>query len=218
MPKMLYRGDSDRENIRALKATIDHRRLQTNLLNGGDGQAVYKSPIHELANKHVGLGWGTTPFLSFSTNPKVALRYGISCSMEQLDQEFAEHVEYYGDDTKWDFALMSVDMSQITFKLLESGVYEGYYAPCLTLFSRTSGMYRVIVIDVKTVLEKFNHDPGYIMAIANAARDEEWLILPATTIPLNNGRFHEHSGILDGGCLNAVTKYSKNYTVSNVFF
>ena len=76
LPKYLYRGDKDPHNHRQLRATINSGLLLTNLCNGGNGREIFSKPFGQLINKHIGIGWDKTHFLSFSTDESTAINYG----------------------------------------------------------------------------------------------------------------------------------------------
>lgn len=198
IPDHLYRGDDDRAGIRKLKSTIQHNQYQTNLINGGEGRTIFETPITKLINVHVGVGWDKTHFLSFSEDILTASRYGsrnLLLSQSELEDHYTEYLE---DDEKWTFALITLQTDNIDWTVLDKGVYEGFYDPTLRLFENTSARYRVILLDVKTILSGWkNFDASYNKAFSNAVRDKEWLLLPATIVALN-GSFHEYSAILDG--------------------
>lgn len=216
MPKFLYRGDSDKYNKRSLKSK-HNTGLHTNFLNGGDERIVYAHPIEVLANRHVDLSWDKTPFLSFSSNPKVAYRYGIHCTLDRVDEELAEYLDYYNDDEKWDFAMLEIDTSRLNINNLSVGVYEGFFKPNLRAFWKDTGLYRIIIIDVKTVLSNAKDGNDYSSAIQKATDDEEWLIFPATLMQLNPNGYHGYSAILDDGCISLITKYAKNISIDGSF-
>ena len=54
---LLFRGDSDYSGQRFLKHTLHHGQLQTNLINGGNGRKIHETPIVDLVNKHVEIGF-----------------------------------------------------------------------------------------------------------------------------------------------------------------
>lgn len=196
IPERLYRGDDDRTGIRKLKSTIHHNQYQTNLINGGEGRIIFETPIIKLINVHVGIGWNKTHFLSFSEDLLTAYKYGsgnLLLSEIELEDRYEEYLE---DDEKWAFALITLQTDNIDWKILDKGVYEGFYEPTLRLFANSC--YRVVLLDVKTVLSEWkNFDTSYARSYSNAVRDKEWLLLPATIINLNGG-IQEYSAILDG--------------------
>lgn len=203
IPDFLYRGDSDFKNKRLLKNTLHHYQLQTNLINGGDGREINEKPILELIDKHVDAGWEHTHFLSFSENEKTAIRFGINCEFEEVDNRFAEYDEYFDYEAKWDFAIVVIDTNKISITEVGQGIYEGYYKPTLKEFMNHKH-YRIFLLNVVECLDGYS---GHDKSKYNAKRDEEWLILPATPKPLNFGI--ENSAILDGGIISKIQTYIK---------
>lgn len=207
IPDRLYRGDDDQAGIRKLRSTIQHNQYQTNLINGGHGRTIFETPITKLINAHVGVGWDKTHFLSFSEDILIASRYGsrnLLLSQTELETDYNEYLE---DDERWTFALLTFQTDNIDWTMLDQGVYEGFYNPTLRLFRETNARYRVILLDVKTILTGWkDFDASYHKAFSNAVRDKEWLLLPATLISLNGG-FHEYSAILDGSVINCKKMY-----------
>lgn len=198
IPPFLYRGDDDKTGIRKLKSTIHHHQFQTNLINGGEGRTIFEVPLTNLITSHVGVGWEKTHFLSFSEEIQVAYRYGSRNPLLRTEEFNARYSDYLEDNDKWDFALLTLHTDSIQWTNLENGVFEGKFDPALTLFKKTGVPYRVILMDVKTILTKWkDFDTSYSKAFSNASRDKEWLLLPATKISLN-GKTDEYSAILDG--------------------
>lgn len=63
----------------------------------------------ELVGKHVDPGWAKTHFLSFSEDEVTALRFGIDCVYEDVDDELDKFVEYEDEPDSvedWTFALI----------------------------------------------------------------------------------------------------------------
>ena len=199
IPLKLYRGDADRNGIRKLKETIHFGQLQTNLINGGEGRVIMEKPLQELINKHVGVGWDKTHFLSFSSNKFTALGYAAGIVGDNnLYNEF-DYTGYYENDSDYDFALLTLHTDKVLWNEIEHGVFEGLYEPGLLKFSQSGQPYRVILINVEQVLRESGNN-AYKDSLANAIRDKEWLLLPATLIMFNFGRM-ECSAILDGACI-----------------
>jgi hypothetical protein len=199
IPKNLYRGDADRSGIRMLKETIHFGQLQTNLINGGEGRIIVEKHLQELIHQHVGIGWYKTHFLSFSSSITTALGYGASVPGDKtLNNEF-EYDEYYDNDSAYDFILLTLNTDKVEWGEIGSGIYEGLYNPSLLKFSLLQKPYRVILIDVEEVL-RISANNDYKDSIANAVRDKEWLLLPATTVLLNSDK-QEYSAILDAACI-----------------
>ncbi|WP_339880787.1 hypothetical protein [uncultured Algoriphagus sp.] len=188
----LYRGDSDPKGTRYLRHTLHHYQLQTNLIKGGEGRKITESPIVDLVDRHVSKGWNTTHFLSFSSNLNVALRFGIGCEPDEMEQRKNSYSEdYFGNDSVWDFAILKIETVQMTLSEICKGAYSGIYQPTLLMFQHLNYC-RVMLIDVGQYLSQFD---GYEKSKANAKRDSEWLILPANPL----GVLNEFSASLDGG-------------------
>jgi hypothetical protein len=207
VPFELYRGDADKYGTRKLKDTIHFFQLQTNLINSGQGRKIHEEPLQELIKKHVGIGWQQTHFLSFSSICSTAFGYGCgNMDMKVTDQE-DYYSESFEDTREYDFALITFHTDKVKWREIEPGVYEGLFAPSLKMFSRITDNYRAILIDVVTVLTRANSDED-TMALANATRDKEWLLLPATHILLNSDQV-EYSAIFDAACISYRKYISK---------
>lgn len=199
IPLKLYRGDADRKGIRKLKETIHFGQLQTNLINGGEGRVIMEKPLQELINKHVGTGWDKTHFLSFSSDKLTALGYAAGIVGGNNLYNELEYAGYYEKNSEYDFVLFTLHTDRVAWNEIENGVFEGLYEPGLLKFSRSSQPYRVILINVEQVLRESGNN-SYHNSLANAIRDKEWLLLPATLTMLNSGRM-EYSAILEGACI-----------------
>lgn len=187
IPFKLYRGDADRNGIRKLKETIHFGQLQTNLINGGEGRIIMEKPLQELINKHVGIGWDKTHFLSFSSNKITALGYAAGIVGDNNSYNEFEYAVYYENNSDYDFVLLTLHPDKVMWNEIEHGVFEGKYKPELLKFSRLGESYRVILINVEQVLRESVNN-SYQDSLANAKRDKEWLLLPATLTMLNSGR------------------------------
>lgn len=201
IPRYLHRGDADKQNFRKLRTTIDYFQMQTNLINGGNGREISEQPLLKLIDKHVGLGWSLTHFLSFSENEMTACRFGLQCEIADVEGMMPEF-EYYEQDKSWDFAIITIDTQTIRWRKISKGIYEGLYPPSLSTFKKQKG-YKIICINVADALD--SHEE-YIQSIINANHDTEWLILPSTPVVFNNSKT-ENSAILDGSCIKGIKKY-----------
>ncbi len=203
IPDRLYRGDDDKAGIRKLRTTIQYNQFQTNLVNGGEGRLIFESPLSRLIEIHVGIGWEKTHFLSFTEDVHIAYKFGTRNQLltaGDMENGYSEFVE--GGDN-WKFALMTLHTDLVDWSKLDHGVYQGLYKPSLEKFKITGLPYRVILMDVKTILNDWKHfDASFSKAFANAVRDKEWLLLPATFIQFNAGRI-EFSAIIDGACMSS---------------
>ena len=180
IPDVLFRGDGDRCGVRKLKATIHHQHLLTNLTNGGDGRWVYAEPAIKLADKHVS-GWSETHFLSFSESRDTALSFGLHCELEDVPDKMMEMVDHH---PAFDFALVEFRTSTVTWTRVDDGVYTGIHD------ARGKGSERLVLIDSCTILA---NQPALSESYSNAARDQEWLLLPANPVQFQNAT--ELSGI-----------------------
>jgi len=208
IPEILYRGDDDRFKIRNLKTTLHFSQLQTNLLNGGQGHAIFNTPLLKLVADHVDPGWATTHFLSFSEEKKVAYRFALHCEYDEVDTLIEDYNEYYQSGPDWDFAIIGIDTRRITWKLLAAGIYEGTYQPQLLEFKMFPGIYKVILINVQEAIKHLPSLTNFIAVNANATKDKEWLLLPATEMIMNTGKI-EYSGVVDGNCISEITRYKR---------
>lgn len=171
--------------------------MQTNLINGGHGRAIFETPILSLLGKHIAPGWPLTHFLSFTANIEIAYHYGLNDKNFEIKDP--ENKCIPGDGDKYDFALLTLHKDKVNLKELEPGVYEGIYKPSLTVFARHGIDYRILLYDVYKILTLADDD-RYASAIANCKRDSEWLLLPATLKEFNFGE-EEYSGIMDAACI-----------------
>src|SRR5688500_14067934 len=108
IPSILYRGDDDRNQVRDLKQTLHYSQLQTNLLKGGIGHVIFKSPLIELVANHVNPGWAASHFLSFSEDKQTAFRFGLHCELDEVDGLLVNYAEYYEQEQDWNFALITI--------------------------------------------------------------------------------------------------------------
>lgn len=189
IPMYLYRGDSDPRGERKLKETFHTALLLTAMANGGNGREIFSAPLNQLINRHVGTGWHKSHFFSFSADEKVAINYGSN---------FKQNYEVYDDRELWDFTVVTFDTTRLIqnrITLIQDGIYSAQFAPLNREFLP---IYNIILIDVFTHLRKISvsaSDP--ILAISNAERDKEWLILP--TAPFEHRG--EFTGKLDTACV-----------------
>jgi len=185
-PKYLYRGDSDPKNDRNLKLTLNSSVIKTNLCNGGNGREIFNDTLYSIVNKHIHIGWDKTHFLSFSTDEQIAFQYA--------NREKREYEEIFDSQENWDFAVLTIDTSVLTYKRqIATGIYCAHFYPYSREFQP---FYRLILIDTYTYLK--SNMFGSIdlsQAITKATESKEWLILPA--MPFGNG---ECSSKLDVAC------------------
>lgn len=206
IPRVLYRGDADKHNIRNLKATLHFRQLQTNLLSGGNGHEIFTTPVVDLIAQHVDPGWASTHFLSFSEDRITAMRFGLGCKYEDVDQSLENYESDYELKNDWTFALITIQTNNISWQQCGEGIYHGHYEPGLIKFAFSPGRAYVFLIDVKNAIKAFPQHPNYSTVLANATRDKEWLLLPASPAVFNGGKV-EYSGIMDGGCISTIEMY-----------
>jgi hypothetical protein len=157
LPKYLFRGDADKANQRLLKSTFRSRQLQTNLISGGYGRQIFEEPLVEFVNRHVGIGWNQSHFLSFSESRLTAIRYGLHLGVD-IDPNVEDDI--YDDEESWDFVFFTLDVGQMAILKLGDGVFEGRYLPTLTKFQNYSFV-SIVLIDVHTVLK---NDPRAIVS------------------------------------------------------
>lgn len=195
LPKYLYRGDSDCNNQRQLKALINSGLLLTNLCNGGNGREIFSNPLGQLINKHIGFGWDKTHFLSFSANEETAFYYGSNNR---------QHDEVYEYTETWDFAVITLDTTSLmpaSLKKIDTGIYSAQFLPTCNEFLPT---YNLILIDAYSHLKNIGGtNSDFTQAIENADKDKEWLILPAHPFGYNG----ELTAKLDTNCISDKRVY-----------
>jgi hypothetical protein len=171
-PKILYRGDSDKEDNRLLRTTLKSLYLCTNLIKGGNGSVIFKEPLVELVKAHIN-GWGKTHFLSFSESEDTATEYGSHGLNLQ-----------YNDPDRVNYALLKFHPDKVLkWQGKNDGVYKGYYSSSMIKFPNGCWLY---LIDTVTYL-KANIHLGTAAQLSLATGDKEWLILPANAELFNNG-------------------------------
>lgn len=214
IPNILFRGDSDVLGKRNLRSDVGYHYLTSNLIRGGNGMAIFSEALWDLINRHVDTVWQTTHFLSFSKSEVKATEY----AMHDLDKTIP-YYEFDGMGAVWDYAIIEFNCNKLEgINQIKTGLHEAYYEPELLSFARIVSEIKIRIIDVGTYLKSLPNNGSFQNAINKAERDEEWLILPYTPIHLNFDTT-QHSGILDGGCLGRITKFSKsNFYSNSVFF
>jgi hypothetical protein len=188
-PKFLYRGDSDKNNERKLRQTISSNILLTNLSNGGNGKEILTSDFNQLVNKHIGIGWSKTHFLSFTSIEDKAFYYASKSS---------DYMEIYDFHKNWDFSILTFSFDILlneTIKEYDKGFYYSEFVPtCKEFYPR----FRILLIDCFEFLKnKHSSAPEFKQALVNAERDKEWLILPMNSF----GSEGELTSKLDNNCI-----------------
>lgn len=192
---LLYRGDSDRSNIRKLRATLHHGQLQSNLINNGKYDQI-KDEWEKLINKHVNIGWSNTHFLSFSEDKKTAIRFGLN--IKNPDEDIPEIYDTSGD-AESNFALIQMNSSKIRITRNEkiSGIYYGRYIPGLNIYKDIT-FFEIVIINVVECITKNNFNLPH--ALKNSTDNREWLILPNVDCLIGGAVNRiENSAILDMG-------------------
>lgn len=189
LPKLLYRGDSDKNNERKLRQTISSGVLLTNLSNGGNGKEIFTSDFNQLINKHIDIGWSKTHFLSFTTNESKAFQYASKSD---------EFEEIYDFSENWDFSILTFDFNTLlteTIKKYNNGLYYAEFIPtCREFYPR----FRILLVDSFEYLKnKYDTKSDFQQAILNAERDNEWLILPLNSFEFTG----ELTSKLDNNCI-----------------
>lgn len=192
LPNYLYRGDSDQFGIRKLKANFKSELILTNLCSGGNGREIFNVSLGQLIGRHVGTGWDTSHFLSFSSEKKTAYYYGSAGK---------EYEEVYDESELWDFTVMTLDTTvliQSSINKIGEGIYSAHFIPTNNIFLPT---YHIILIDAFSHLQSISSriKSDMTAAISNANKDKEWLVLPAAPF----GHQGEFSGRLDAKCISA---------------
>jgi len=195
----LFRGDGDYRKERDLRNLLSRDLIKTNLVNGGIGREIFELPLIENIRNHVNDKWKKTHFLSFSEDFERAVTFGKGKGNENREYE-----NYYEDDDKWDFIILSIAIEKfLDVKEISPGVYQTYFIPSFNVFQPR---YYLLVIDVNTVLSASPIiDSHYAAALANARRDKEWLIFPAHLKDFGNRI--EFSGLLDCALFSEISKY-----------
>ena len=201
IPEFLYRGDSDQKGIRYLRDTIDFYQLQTNLINAGQGRKIKETDLLQLIEMHVNFGWDKTHFLSFSESEEIAFKYGMNTGYTSQEEKVDGYINYSGHEKNWNFAIITIASSIISWNKIGNGIYEGLYHPNLRIFEKIE-FYRIIAINV---IEALANEKGNSISKVKSERDKEWLILPATQVQFKNAV--EYSAILDGACFSEIRKF-----------
>ena len=186
IPKILYRGDSDKGDERLLRSELHHWALYTNLISGGVGNIIFKKPLIDLVKIHINPGWKKTHFLSFTECVEKAIEFG--------SHEFNGYPHpYMSDDNNWDFALLKFDTTKLIEKrMVEKGVYRCFYKQSSYEPDKHC---EILLIDTIEYL-KSHMELNVDSQLSNAQRDKEWLVLPTNLITLNN-LFVEYSAKLE---------------------
>jgi hypothetical protein len=150
--------------------------LWSQLANCGNPYAVAQFGLLDAVTRHVGApaSFLRTHFLSFTSDEAVALRYARNPPPDEPDIDKAS----YPDDS-WEhthYVVFRLNISQR--QLVEPGVYRLAY---------NQGAHQALLIDVPdylTAMAPQSADAAPLQeARKNAARDREWLVLPAELIP-----------------------------------
>jgi hypothetical protein len=200
MQRYLYRGDSDPHNDRKLRSVHplgSGGYLLSNLSNGGSGREIFTTSLVESINRHVGVGWAKTHFLSFSE----------SCDRAKI---FAAGPEGHGliqiYDEPWDGAVITIDTGLFSSRQqVEPGIYRCTYHGRMVVRDKNH-LVQVLLIDVVSYLQH-HIDTGHTGlndALEKATRDSEWLILPLDPSDDPPG---ELTSKLDDGCIADFERY-----------
>jgi hypothetical protein len=110
VPRFLFRGDADSREERKLRSVYPgnfHGFLLTNLSNEGSGREIFTGPLVAAVNRHVGVGWPKTHFLSFSASRDRAVAFAAGREQYRLVPTDAE---------RWDSAVITLDTARFTTK------------------------------------------------------------------------------------------------------
>lgn len=210
IPSVLYRGDSDKDNVRKIRSTIQNNLFLTNLTSGGSGDLIFTEKILNLVIFHVDPGWSKSHFLSFSEDEEKAKEYAL----HDLDNTI-DYFEYDGDGNAIDYVMIELNRTLLTsITEIDHGLFRCLYKSELISSGLTS---EIFLIDAYNFLQKHSNSSNSDEAKHKSQRDKEWLVLPQNPIRLNFGKI-EYTGILDGGCIGRVTKYSKSHSFFGSFF
>lgn len=211
LPCALYRGDSDPNGTRKLKASWRTGFLLTNLSDSGSGREIFSAPLVDFICNHVDLGWAKSHFLSFSECPDIAFKFATG----QSDQKLV-----IASEGNWDAVIIHLCKDRFTSVVqVGVGVYRCEFQGGLpngatgTNFPRlVSHAYKggktvtVLLIDVVSCLGASQLNESVCNSLKNATRDREWLVLPIDSVPEVDGEF---TALLDDGCLSEVVFYKR---------
>ncbi|MGD0960571.1 MAG: hypothetical protein ABSB19_12265 [Methylomonas sp.] len=211
IPQLLYRGDADPLRERKLKEVRPGKLqggLLTNLSNGGSGLEIFSYPLPESVERHVAIGWEKTHFLSFSKSRDKALAFAANPSKRTLQE--------VKSSDNWDTALITIETSRfIRSQEIVPGIFKCQYRgltpvgvdPNISQNERIARLAAygrmpeklvdVLLIDVVSALCS-RKNTNSAQTLANAKRDEEWLVLP---LELPQNIRGELSSFLDDGCI-----------------
>jgi hypothetical protein len=105
-----------------------------------------------LINKHVGIGWTKSHFLSFTESLLTACQYGSRKKNLTTDQIEVGFLDYYGTQNDWDFGLVTLQIRNARWRELGPGVFEGFYQAGQRTFAKDNPEYRIILMNVATIL------------------------------------------------------------------
>ena len=199
LPERLYRGDTDSKNQRNLRHAVDHGFIMSNLASGGIGRDIFEKPLLHLIDKHVAYEWNQTHFLSFSEDKNIAISYG------NKDGKLVE--EDWSSTKDWDFILITLKLNEIEdIQQVGDCVYKCNYTPTTFEFARLSDKYSLILINVVQTLSISSERELYEDSILKSKESREWLLLPATEVPLNFNTI-EFSSKIDTGNVFTFQKF-----------
>ncbi len=212
----LWRGDSDSRNVRQLKMTVERAAgLLSNMTNSGNPLALAQQGFLSSIQQHVSPGWSHTHFLSFSKSKTVAEGFAIGHSGKSL---------HLSNEQRWDAAIVEIDLNGLSFisnysvgmdhySFMELGPQQSLIQLSLEWIlgrrlmfqGRSPATRNILVVDVHQHLSHLQSQGTQVnpQALANAHRDQEFLILPLDPLPGVVGL----TGLLDFGCATKIELY-----------
>lgn len=217
----LWRGDSDSQNIRQLRASVPTGDgLFTNMINSGNPFALSQQGFLASIHQHVVPGWNQSHFLSFSMSKQVALGFAVGHSGKVL------RLSHQG---RWDTLVAEVDLGKLThMRNLGVGIDHYQFQECGVLpsvvklaFMHLLGRFfairnrrsagnpttrNIAAIDVFAHLSHLAAKgvPIHPNALTFSKNDQEVLLLPLD--PLYGGGAGA-TALLDFGCVSALDFY-----------
>lgn len=191
----IYRGDSiinfentseRSEKIKNLEQHVDGGIIANSAL-GGDVYSVYKSPIDVLIKNHIDPEVHAytykTDFLSFTSEHNIAKKYSFG---KDVTFEMMYSSQTYDNDNYTNLIFV-IDIGQKVKSDIEGFYWLDYKCDrneefCWHCSKFQNYKHKLLVIDCVSYINK-NYKSNMKVALRNATRDKEWLILPFDPLP-----------------------------------